>query len=68
MKESPILVSTPQDDDVDIFTGEVIGAVGISGDTSDKDEFCAIKAISEIAGFKSDPCEPSATWKKSSLS
>ena len=34
--------------------GSVIGAVGISGDTSEKDEFCAIKAIhaSNLA------CEP----------
>ena len=33
---------------------EVIGAVGISGDTSDKDEACAI-AGTEAAGFKADP-------------
>ena len=34
--------------------GDIIGAVGISGDTSDKDEACAIAGI-EAAGLKSDP-------------
>jgi uncharacterized protein GlcG (DUF336 family) len=34
--------------------GAVIGAVGISGDTSDNDEFCAIAGI-EAAGLKADP-------------
>jgi uncharacterized protein GlcG (DUF336 family) len=34
--------------------GDVIGAVGISGDTSDKDEACAIAGI-EAAGLKADP-------------
>jgi uncharacterized protein GlcG (DUF336 family) len=33
--------------------GEVIGAVGISGDTSDKDEVCALAGI-EAAGLKAD--------------
>ena len=33
---------------------DVIGAVGISGDTSDKDEACAIAGI-EAAGLKADP-------------
>jgi uncharacterized protein GlcG (DUF336 family) len=32
----------------------VIGAVGISGDTSDKDEACALAGI-EAAGLKADP-------------
>ena len=45
---------------------EVIGAVGISGDTSDKDEFCAITAIKKV-GFKCDPPLPSETWQQSSL-
>jgi len=31
--------------------GEVLGAVGISGDTSDKDEACAVAGI-EAAGLK----------------
>ena len=34
--------------------GDVIGAVGISGDTSDKDEVCAIAGV-EAAGLKADP-------------
>jgi uncharacterized protein GlcG (DUF336 family) len=34
--------------------GDVIGAVGISGDTSDKDEACAIAGIG-AAGLKADP-------------
>ena len=34
--------------------GDVIGAVGISGDTSDRDEACAISGI-EAAGLKADP-------------
>jgi len=33
--------------------GEIIGAVGISGDTSDNDEACAIAGI-EAAGFTPD--------------
>ena len=34
--------------------GDTIGAVGISGDTADKDEACAIAGI-EAAGLKADP-------------
>jgi len=34
--------------------GDVIGAVGISGDTSDNDEKCAIAGIG-AAGLKADP-------------
>lgn len=33
--------------------GDIIGAVGISGDTSDKDEACAVAGI-EVAGLKAD--------------
>lgn len=44
-----------------------IGAVGISGDTSDKDEYCAIEAI-RIAGLLSEPAEPVSDWRSSSLS
>jgi uncharacterized protein GlcG (DUF336 family) len=36
--------------------GDVIGAVGISGDNSDNDEKCAIAGI-EAAGLKADPGE-----------
>jgi uncharacterized protein GlcG (DUF336 family) len=34
--------------------GDILGAVGISGDTSDNDELCAIAGI-EAAGLKADP-------------
>jgi uncharacterized protein GlcG (DUF336 family) len=34
--------------------GAIIGACGISGDTSDKDEMCALSGI-EAAGLKADP-------------
>jgi uncharacterized protein GlcG (DUF336 family) len=37
--------------------GDVIGAVGISGDTADKDEVCGIAGI-EAAGLKADPGKP----------
>ncbi|MCE4222997.1 heme-binding protein [Methylobacterium sp. C25] len=33
--------------------GRVVGAVGISGDTSDNDEICAVAGI-EAAGFRAD--------------
>jgi glc operon protein GlcG len=46
--------------------GEAIGAVGISGDASDKDEYCAIAAI-QAAGFGSDPGEPDAKWREAAL-
>jgi uncharacterized protein GlcG (DUF336 family) len=35
-------------------SGNIIGACGVSGDTSDKDEMCAISGI-EAAGLKADP-------------
>ncbi len=35
-------------------SGSVIGAVGISGDTSDNDELCCVAGI-EAAGLKADP-------------
>ncbi len=34
--------------------GEVVGAVGVSGDVSDNDEICAVAGI-EAAGLKADP-------------
>jgi uncharacterized protein GlcG (DUF336 family) len=37
--------------------GDVIGAVGISGDTSDKDETCAVYGI-QSAGLKPDTGDP----------
>ena len=44
-----------------------IGAVGISGDTSDKDEYCAIEAV-RAAGLVPEPAEPDPEWRTSSLS
>jgi uncharacterized protein GlcG (DUF336 family) len=46
--------------------GKVIGAVGISGDTSDKDEYCAIQGI-KAAGLAAAPAEPDDAWKESGL-
>ena len=38
-------------------TGEIIGAVGISGDVSDQDEACAVAGI-QAAGLKAEPGLP----------
>jgi uncharacterized protein GlcG (DUF336 family) len=46
--------------------GQAIGAVGISGDASDKDEFCAIGAI-RAAGFTPEPPEPADNWQEHAL-
>ncbi len=46
--------------------GTAVGAVGISGDTSDKDEFCAITAI-QAAGLQSEPEAPAPDWNQSRL-
>ena len=51
-------------EDADGFT---IGAVGVSGDTSEKDEFCAIAAI-HATGLNSEPAQPDPNWAGSSLS
>jgi uncharacterized protein GlcG (DUF336 family) len=40
-------------------SGDVVGAVGISGDVSDKDEMCAVAGI-EAAGLKAEPGLPAA--------
>jgi uncharacterized protein GlcG (DUF336 family) len=34
--------------------GHILGAVGISGDHSDKDEACAIAGVNSIAGLSAD--------------
>lgn len=47
-------------------SGEVIGAVGISGDASDKDEYAAITAVC-AAGFTPHPEEPTADWRDAGL-
>lgn len=46
--------------------GSAIGAVGISGDASDKDEYCAIAAVHE-SGFASEPAAPHPDWRKAGL-
>ena len=46
--------------------GAVLGAVGISGDTSDKDEYCAIAGV-RAAGLAPDPAEPAPDWMTSRL-
>jgi len=46
--------------------GKAIGAVGVSGDSSEKNEFCAMQGI-EAAGLAPAPSEPNEAWKASSL-
>jgi uncharacterized protein GlcG (DUF336 family) len=43
-----------------------VGAVGISGDSSDKDEYCAIVAV-HAAGMSSEPAAASPDWNASTL-
>ena len=43
-----------------------VGAVGISGDASDKDEFCAIEAV-KAAGLTPHPDAPADNWKDAGL-
>jgi uncharacterized protein GlcG (DUF336 family) len=45
---------------------EVVGAVGISGDASDKDEYCAIQAVHD-AGFATEPATPNPDWRAAGL-
>ena len=52
---------------IEAADGITLGAVGISGDTSDKDEYCAIMAI-KAAGFAPEPADPNPDWRTSSLS
>ena len=46
--------------------GAAVGAVGISGDASDRDEYCAIAAI-HAAGFGSEPAAASPEWRSAGL-
>ena len=46
--------------------GEVVGAVGISGDASDKDEYAAITGVHR-AGLKSHPEQPADNWRDAGL-
>ena len=50
-------------EDVEGFT---IGAIGISGDTSEKDEYCAIRAVQD-AGLRGEPAEIDPQWQSPSL-
>jgi uncharacterized protein GlcG (DUF336 family) len=45
---------------------EVIGAVGISGDASDKDEYAAIVAV-QHAGLSPHPEQPPENWRSAGL-
>ncbi|NKB57416.1 MAG: heme-binding protein [Alphaproteobacteria bacterium] len=44
----------------------VVGAIGISGDASDKDEYCAIEAV-KAADLRSHPETPSDNWQDAGL-
>ncbi|MEZ5729860.1 MAG: heme-binding protein [Burkholderiaceae bacterium] len=46
--------------------GVAIGAVGVSGDASDCDEFAAIAGV-RAAGLVPDPAEPAPDWKSAPL-
>ena len=46
--------------------GMAVGAVGISGDASDKDEYCAI-AGAHAAGFATEPAAPAPNWRDAGL-
>ncbi|NBS10521.1 MAG: heme-binding protein [Burkholderiaceae bacterium] len=46
--------------------GVAIGAIGISGDASDKDEFCAIEAV-RASGFTPEPPNPDQDWMSNKL-
>jgi uncharacterized protein GlcG (DUF336 family) len=48
------IVTNPGGVRIRTAAGDIIGAVGISGDTSERDEACAIAGI-EAAGLKADP-------------
>ncbi len=47
-------------------SGEVIGAVGVSGDTSERDEYCGIAGIRK-AGLVPHPEEPADGWNATRL-
>ena len=46
--------------------GALVGAVGISGDTSEKDEYCGIEGV-RAAGLTPNPTEPDPAWHESNL-
>jgi uncharacterized protein GlcG (DUF336 family) len=46
--------------------GAIIGAVGVSGDTSDRDEYSAVLGV-RAASLVADPAEPPEGWQDSKL-
>lgn len=46
--------------------GKAIGAVGVSGDASDRDEYAAIAGI-KAAGLASHPADPAENWQTAGL-
>ncbi|MEC8109582.1 MAG: hypothetical protein VX106_04110 [Pseudomonadota bacterium] len=48
-------------------SGFTIGAFDIIGDTSEKDEYCATRAVQD-AGLRSQPAQIDQIWQESSLS
>lgn len=46
--------------------GQAIGAVGVSGDASDRDEYAAIAGVT-AAGFAAHPASPAAGWREAGL-
>ncbi len=46
--------------------GRAIGAVGVSGDASDRDEYAAIAGI-QAAGLRAEPAEPVPGWQAAGL-
>jgi uncharacterized protein GlcG (DUF336 family) len=46
--------------------GTAIGAIGVSGDASDRDEYCAITAV-HAAGAASEPAQPNPEWRSAGL-
>jgi uncharacterized protein GlcG (DUF336 family) len=50
----------------DIAIGKAAGALGISGDASDKDEYAAITGVHR-AGLKTHPEEPALNWREAGL-
>ncbi|MBT6277749.1 MAG: heme-binding protein [Chromatiales bacterium] len=46
--------------------GPIIGAIGVSGDTSDRDEYCAIAGV-KAAALLPEPEEADEAWRASKL-
>ncbi len=47
-------------------SGNAVGAVGICGDASDKDEYCAIAGV-KAAGYTPAPETPASDWNAAGL-